>query len=278
MVCSHCKISRHLALKNTKHDVMRSIHWEVWSSLAGSAHQVWEAFTFPASVVEPTVARLTSTNFTPLCRTNRTSDLGVMTYLRDHKTADLPLLQGAELTAVCHLLPGSWRSRRRSTIQLVEGGHLLLPPNRGHLPPSRRWRWRRMMMYHSWAFSRRISFFLRNSMFRLASSCNQYLRLLNFFEMNKLKLLQILLLTSVEAFKKDSFSMILSSPLFKLCLFILLVCLFFVFFSTFFLFVWLFIPFSCSIIMWIYHVVDFNVILNELLLLYLQALSHISIF
>ena len=175
MICSLCTISEHLALKNTKHDAMKSIHWEAWCwSLAGSANQVWKSFTSPAGVVEPTVACLASTNVPRRCRANRTADLGVWTHFRKDKSADLPLLQGAELTARCHLLPGSRRGSRRSTIQLAEGGHLLLPPNSDHLAPLHRWRGWGVMMEHSWSFSRSFGFFFRNFMARLLSSRSKF--------------------------------------------------------------------------------------------------------
>ena len=83
--------------------------------MAGSALEVWEAFNFHSTVVKPTVARITGTNVPRLCRAKRTGDLGGETHLSDHKSADFPLLQGAELAAGFHLLAGSWHaSRRRS--------------------------------------------------------------------------------------------------------------------------------------------------------------------
>ena len=175
MICSLCTISKHLALKNTKHDALKLIHWEAWCcSLAGSAYQVWEAFTSPSSVVEPAVACLTGTNVPCLGRANRTGNLGVWTHFRNHKSADLPLLQGAEFTARCHLLPGSRRGSRRSTIQLAEGGHLLLPPNSDHLAPLQGWGGWRVMIEHSWGFSRSFSFFSRNFMARLLCSRSKF--------------------------------------------------------------------------------------------------------
>ena len=175
MICSLCTISKHLALKNTKHDALKLIHWEAWCcSLAGSAYQVWEAFTSPSSVVEPTVACLTGTNVPCLGRANRTGNLGVWTHFRNHKSADLPLLQGAEFTARCHVLPGSRRGSRRSTIQLAEGGHLFLPPNSDHLAPLQGWGGWRVMIEHSWGFSRSFSFFSRNFMARLLCSRSKF--------------------------------------------------------------------------------------------------------
>ena len=97
-------------------------------------------------VVETAVAVHAATNLSRLYKAIRTGDLRAARHLRHHKPADLPLQLGAELTARCHLLPGSWQSRRSSTIQLAEGGHPFLPPNSGHLPPSRRWRWRLVVM------------------------------------------------------------------------------------------------------------------------------------
>ena len=50
-------------------------------------------------VVNPTDALLAGTNVTCLQKAKRTGHLGVCTDLRDHKTADLPLLLGSELGA-----------------------------------------------------------------------------------------------------------------------------------------------------------------------------------
>ena len=79
-----------------------------------------------------------------------------------------------ELAPGCHLLPGSRWGGRWSTIQLAEGGNPFLPPNSGHLPPSRRWRWRLVVMKHSQGFSRSFSFFYRNFLLRLLSSWGKF--------------------------------------------------------------------------------------------------------
>ena len=123
------------------------IQWETWCSLAGSAFQVRVAWiSLACSAFRAFVAIFTATNLSRLHRANRTGDPGVLAHLRHDKTADLPLLQGAELAPGCHLLPGSRWGGRWSTIQLAEGGNPFLPPNSGHLPPSRRWRWRLVVM------------------------------------------------------------------------------------------------------------------------------------
>ena len=173
----YCAKRADLPNKNDKkkNDALKSIHWEAWCySLAGSAYKVWKTLTSPTGVVDSTVARLASTNVPCLYRANRTADLGVWAHLGKDKSADLPLLQGAELTARCHLLPGGWHGSRRSTIQLAEGGHLLLPPNSDYLAPLQRWGGWGVMLEHSWSFSRSFSFFFRNFMLRLLSSWSKF--------------------------------------------------------------------------------------------------------
>ena len=143
--------------------------------MAGSALQVRVAFvSLACSAFRAFVAIFTATNLSRLHRANRTGDPGVLAHLRHDKTADLPLLQGAELAPGCHLLPGSRWGGRWSTIQLAEGGNPFLPPNSGHLPPSRRWRWRLVVMKHSQGFSRSFSFFYRNFLLRLLSSWGKF--------------------------------------------------------------------------------------------------------
>ena len=65
--------------------------------MAGSTLKAGVAYISPVSgVVNPTDALLAGTNATCLQKAKKT---GVCTDLRNHKTADLPLLLGAELAA-----------------------------------------------------------------------------------------------------------------------------------------------------------------------------------
>ena len=138
LICSHCTTPRHLALNNTTRCneswYNKRLSGHGVCSLARSTLQVWMTFiSLAIVVVETAVAVHAATNLSRLYKAIRTGDLRAARHLRHHKPADLPLQLGAELTARCHLLPGSWQSRRSSTIQLAEGGHLLLPLNSDHL-------------------------------------------------------------------------------------------------------------------------------------------------
>ena len=141
MICSCCITPIHLALKNTTHDAMTLIQQKAWCSLTRSALQVRKTFNFLASVVVGTADTVhAGTHLSRLHMAMTIGDIGAMTHLGHHKTADLPLQLGAELAPFGHLLPGSRQVRRRSTIQLAEGVLFLLPSNSDHLPLLRRWR------------------------------------------------------------------------------------------------------------------------------------------
>ena len=87
-------------MNNTTHDAMTftTRGLGVHCSLTRSTLQVRKTFNFLASVVVGTADTVhAGTHLSRLHMAMRTGDIGAMTHLGHHKTADLPLQLGAEL-------------------------------------------------------------------------------------------------------------------------------------------------------------------------------------